>query len=218
MKKSLLVLCSTLALSGCMFGFDPDVDSTAQTREEHHTAYRKEFGCPLTDDHELYRNCLINTYKNTHPKTYATEVDENGKSVAIVKNETKTSYDKETDTYKTERVIVIETEERLVPVPAPVVATVPPETMKPVEPEPACDSNVAADAWDDEIIGVIEAPPLPEQKPTVVKQTPPPPPAKPEQETWWNTYKKDKELAPAPRKPVCPCPDPNDPCPQCVDK
>lgn len=215
MKKSLLILGSTLALSGCMFGFDPDVDSAAQTREEHHTAYRHEFGCPLTDDHELYRNCLVNTYKNTHPKTYATEVAENGKSVAVVKNETKTSYDKETDTYKTERVIVIETEERLVPVPAPVVPPVPTETIKPVEPTPACDA-CANDAWDDEIVDVIEEAPLPEPKPVVVKQTPPP--AKPEPTTWWDTYKKDKDLAPAPKKPVCPCPDPNDPCPQCVDK
>ena len=217
MKKSSLILCSTLALSGCMFGFDPDIDSAAETRADHHEAYRQEFGCPLTDDHEAYRACLVNTYKNTHPKTYVTEQNENGKSVAVIKNETKTSYDKNTDTYKTERVIVIETEERLVPVPVPppVLAPLPPEEVKPVEPAPTFDPN-AFENCDDEIVDV-EAP-LPEPEPSVVKQTPPPPPAKPEPTTWWDAYQKDKDLAPAPKKPVCPCADPNDPCPQCVDK
>ena len=208
MKKSLLIFASTLALSGCMFGFDPDVDSTAQTRAEHHDAYRQEFGCPLTDDHEAYRNCVINTYKNTHPKTYVTEQAENGKSVAIIKNETKTSYDKDTDTYKTERVIVIETEERLVPVPVPppVLAPLPPEEVKPVEPEPARDLS----DWDDCDDEVIED--------EVIQQTPPPPPAKPEPTTWWDTYQKNRTSESTAQKPTCPCEDPNDPCPQCVDK
>ena len=209
MKKSSFVLCTCLALSGCMFGFDPDVDSAAETRAEHHDAYRQEFGCPLTDDHEAYRNCLINTYKGTHPKTFRTEIDENGKSVAIVKNETKTSYDKDTDTYKTERVIVIETEERLVPVPAALPPVPPPTTeeIKPIEPSPlpadeeCCDEEVI-----DDVVEKTSAP----------VATQPKEPAKPK--TWWDTYQQEKKPAEIPAKPVCPCEDPNDPCPQCVDK
>ena len=208
MKKSLLIFGSTLALSGCMFGFDPDIDSSAETRAEHHDAYRQEFGCPLTDDHEAYRACLVNTYKNTHPKTYRTEQAENGKSVAIIKNETKTSYDKDKDAYKTERVIVIETEERLVPVPVPppVLTPLPHEEVKPVEPTPVMGLDLD-EPCEEEVA---------EQEP--VKLAPPPPPAKPEPTTWWDAYQKDKDLKPAPKKPVCPCADPNDPCPQCVDK
>ena len=34
--------------------------------------------------------------------------------------------------------------------------------------------------------------------------------------TWWETYQETKQ--PAQPKVVCPCPDPNDPCPQCVTK
>ena len=211
MKKSSLILCSALALSGCMFGFDPDVDSAAETRAEHHEAYRQEFGCPLTDDHEAYRTCLVNTYKNTHPKTYMLEQAENGKSVAVIKNETKTSYDKDTDTYRTERVIVIETEERLVPVPAPVM---PVENIKPVEPTPDVDLvDIDDPCDDDEVVGFID-----DLETKSQSATPPPPTVKPEPTTWWDTYQKDKDTAPAAKKPVCPCADPNDPCPQCVDK
>ena len=51
-----------------------------------------------------------------------------------------------------------------------------------------------------------------EEKPVEVVPAPQPLPDK----TWWETYQEEKQ----PVKPtvVCPCPDPNDPCPQCVTK
>ena len=144
MKKLSIALCACLALSGCMFGFDPDIDSANATRKTHHADYRAEFGCPLTDDHAAYRQCILNTYLKAHPKTYTTAVNDDGKSIAIIKDETKSSYDKNTDTYKTERVIVIETEEKLVPISSvqtPLTEDVVSEeecdeTVKPVETEP----------------------------------------------------------------------------------
>ncbi len=50
------------------------------------------------------------------------------------------------------------------------------------------------------------------EKPLEVVPAPQPLPDK----TWWETYQEEKQ----PAKPtvVCPCPDPNDPCPQCVTK
>ncbi|MDY6407837.1 MAG: hypothetical protein SPL08_03950 [Pseudomonadota bacterium] len=221
MKKSSLILCTSLALSGCMFGFDPDVDSAAETRAEHHDSYRQEFGCPLSDDHEAYRTCILNTYRATHPKTYKVEQAENGKSVAIVKNETKTSYDKDTDTYKTERVIVIETEERLVPVPlqpgAPSEVT--PSEVTPIEPTPinlnALNSPASDVAITNEVVAVSQenTPQQTSEKPATKVQ-----PTEPKPTTWWDTYQQKKGKTPTAQKPICPCPDPNEPCPQCVDK
>jgi hypothetical protein len=50
------------------------------------------------------------------------------------------------------------------------------------------------------------------EKPVEVVPMPQPLPEK----TWWETYQEEKQ--PAQPKVVCPCPDPNDPCPQCVTK
>ena len=190
MKKLSITLCACLALSGCMLGFDSDVDSSAATRNSHRADYRSEFGCPLTDNHEAYRQCLLNTYYGTHPKTFRTTVDANGNSVAVIKDETKSSYDKDTGNYKTERVIVIETEERLVPAPIPM-----PE-LAPVEPTPDLEEDC-----DEE------------------KAEPAPQKVEPAPTTWWDTYQKDKKTEKKLLdKDGCPCADPNDPCPQCYDK
>ena len=189
MKKLSITLCACLALSGCMFGFDSDVDSSAGTRNSHRADYRAEFGCPLTDDHEAYRQCLLNTYYGAHPKTFKTTVDKNGNSVAIVKDETKSSYDEDTGSYKTERVIVIETEERLVP--ASDIPPVPMSEVVPVEPTPT--TVVKEDVKKVE----VETKPVPA--------------------TWWDTYQKNKPEKKS-TKPGCPCENPNDPCPQCYDK
>jgi len=196
MKKLSITLCACLALSGCMLGFDSDVDSSAATRNTHRADYRAEFGCPLTDNHEAYRQCLLNTYYGTHPKTFRTTVDPNGNSVAVVKDETKSSYDKDTGNYKTERVIVIETEERLVP--APVIPPVPMADITAVEPSP--ETIAEEDCDKDEV----------KTEPTT----------KPVPATWWDTYQKDKGKTERKLldKEGCPCEDPNDPCPQCYDK
>ena len=122
MKKLPAILAICTALSGCSH-MDANLDSAQETRNANRDAYRQEFGCTFTDDHASYRNCLLNTYYSSKPKTYSTSTNKEGKSIAIVKNERNSSYNKDTNTYKTERVIVIETEERLVPI--PVSTTIP---------------------------------------------------------------------------------------------
>jgi len=179
MKKLPIVLCTCLALAGCAT-FEPDLDKAAARRDADREAYHEEFGCHFAGDHDSYRSCLLNTYHADKPKTFSVTQDEKGRSVAIIKDETKQSYDKSTDTYKTERVIVIETEERLVPVPMPVVPV-------PVIEETAVETVV-------------------EPEPTKVDP----------KDTWWETYKKNKTLEG--NEDQCPCADPNEPCPQCVDK
>jgi len=120
MKKLSIVLGVCLALAGCRT-FDPDIDREADRRALEREAYHQEFGCQFVSDHDSYRQCVLNTYQANKPKTFRVGQDEKGRSVAILRDETTHSFDRETDTYKTERVIVIETEERLVPVPTPVV-------------------------------------------------------------------------------------------------
>ncbi len=65
---------------------------------------------------------------------------------------------------------------------------------------------------------VIAQQTLPPVKKTVIVEeiTPGGQPVKVEEKTWWETYQNGKPV-PAP-KPQCPCADPNEPCPQCVEK
>ncbi len=193
MKKLPAVLVVFMGLSACS-QMDMNLETAQETRNANRDAYRQEFGCTFTDDHASYRNCILNTYYASKPKTYSTTTNKDGKSVAIIKDETKKSYNEETNTYKTERVIVIETEERLVqvplPTPIPVVKTEDKETTV-VEEKNLIDPIVTT-----EEIAPVEPKPEP---------------------TWWDTYQEEKEDE-KPEEPVCPCPDPNDPCPQCVDK
>lgn len=193
MKKLPFILAVFTALSGCSY-MDTNLESAQGTRDAKRDAYRQEFGCTFTDDHASYRNCLLNTYYSSKPKTYSTTTNKDGKSVAIIKDETKKSYDEETNTYKTERVIVIETEEHLVPVPV--------STTTPVVETKDKDTTVVEEKH------LIE--------PVVATEEIAPVEPKPEK-TWWDTYQEEKEEVKT-EEPVCPCPDPNDPCPQCVDK
>ena len=131
MKKLSFVLFACTALVGCS-SYEPDLDKAAEVRAENRTAFHQEFGCPFTDDHAAYRQCVLNTYYGTHPRTYSVKQDKDGKSIAVIRNESRSSYDAETDTYKTERVIVIETEEKLVPVPVEVTPQlIEPEVLPP---------------------------------------------------------------------------------------
>ena len=213
MKKFAIILCAGVAVTACS-NFEPDLDMARDIRDENNRLAREEVGCTFAGDHDAYRQCVLNTYYKNKPKTFVTGRTEDGKALAILKNESTSSYDESTGTYKTERVIVIETEERLVDIPTPspitatanLVETVPPlpaETQEPVVPA----QNPAQNA--DEIVSDTVV-----NSETITETVPPPEPILEKEETWWSQYKKQ----PAQPAPVCPCPDPNEPCPQCVDK
>lgn len=220
MRKTTLVLCTLLGVAACA-PYETDLAKGQMERDQRRALARQEMGCQLTDDHLAYRDCLIKTYKNQKPKTYTTTIDENGKSVAVVKNETKQSYDEESGTYKTERVIVIETEEKLVPVPVlteeTVVTEVPTETTVTTTTS-ANETKTTTQTVKTEVESVAVAAPVVE--PAVKDAEPvaeePVAQAPAERETWWGEYQKNKE--PVKAEPQCPCADPNEPCPQCVDK
>ena len=183
MKKWTILACACAALAGCI-GPYTDLDKAAETRTERRMAYRQEFGCPMTDDHQAYRECVLRTYAASHPKTYRTEDNADGKSVAVLKDTLTQTYDRSANTYKTERVVVIETEERLEPLPQ-------------IVPAPVVPAEVVVETTE-----VVEKPAT---EPAVELEP---------KESWWDTYQKNQPA----EEPKCPCEDPNDPCPQCVDK
>ena len=92
MKKLSLILGVCVALTGCSL-METDLQIAQEKRDANRTAYRQEFGCTATDEHADYRDCLLNTYYNSKPKTFSTHTNKDGKSVAVIKNETKESYD-----------------------------------------------------------------------------------------------------------------------------
>ena len=217
MKKFAIILCAGVAVTACS-NFEPDLDMARDIRDENNRLAREEVGCTFAGDHDAYRQCVLNTYYKNKPKTFVTGCTEDGNALAILKNESTSSYDESTGTYKTERVIVIETEERLVDIPTPspitatanLVETVPPlpaETKGPVVPVQDQVQDPAQNA--DEIVSDTVV-----NSETITETVPPPEPILEKEETWWSQYKKQ----PAQPAPVCPCPDPNEPCPQCVDK
>lgn len=187
MKKILVILGACGALAACT-SYEPDLDKATAVRDEHHMAYQAENGCPFTDDHAAYRECVINTYYKKTPKTFVPAKMEDGRSVAIIRNESTSSYDEETNTYKTERVVVIETVETVTGGESAETTTTTTETKV-----------------------------VPSEKPApAVKPVPAPVPEK--EQTWWDQYEKNRPAPTPAAKPQCPCPDPNEPCPQCVDK
>ena len=238
MKKLPVILCACTILAGCG-GSKTDFDEAAAIRAEKRDIYRSEYGCSFTDDHAAYRQCLLNTHYASHPKTFDATRNSDGQSVAVIRSDnTKSSYNAETGTYKTERVIVIETEEHLEPGVA--IAANIPYTVEPLKAgeksnksqkkqaddaeldllmeEEENDVTGAEEAWKDadnlkgSTIEPVE--PTPSLSTTTATETAQTKVEK--KETWWDTYQKDKpEMT---EEPQCPCPDPNEPCPQCVDK
>ena len=59
-------------------------------------------------------------------------------------------------------------------------------------------------------------PPPPVVQPVVMPQ-PVAAPAPQQDPSWWDSYQQTR-TTPVVTQPVCPCPDPNDPCPQCFEK
>lgn len=210
MKKLGIVLAACGFVAACT-SYEPDQDIAAEKRREAQVAYHQDVGCPMVDDHEAYRNCVINTYYKNSPKTFVPAKLPDGRSVAIIRNDQTSSYDEATDTYKTERVVVIETVETISGKPAeakmPVVETpvieTPAPTPAPVVAEQPKPAPKAESVIEIEVESTPKAEPVPAE--TEVRE-----------QTWWETYQKEKPAEVA--APQCPCPDPNEPCPQCIDK
>ena len=244
MKKTSLILGTCLFLSACG-GYEIDLDKTAEIRNENRRVYHQEYGCSLMKENESYRQCILNTYQKNTPKTYITDNTADGKSLAIIRNDTTSSYDAERGTYKTERVVVIETEERLVPIEsasnqseyeeAEIIydetigleeneLTEGEETLVqlPELDEPKLTEIMPTPDSEKSMIGdeltteIVEETEITETQSTEMQPTEVQP-AEEIKTTWWETYQQEKEPEIVPEL-KCPCEDPNDPCLHCVEK
>ena len=223
MKKQLLLVLGCAFLGACV-AHETDLYAAQAKRDAALMQKRAQTGCTFIRDHDAYRQCILNTYYLSQPQGYETRELTTGQPVAVISNpsagcgqmgcgskvaplpssgpqivpysttESQTVETTCTQNYQAREASVTTTE--VVPAPAPVqiVTQVAPPAPAPApvaEPAPA---------------------PVPVAEPAPVARAPEPDP------TWWETYQAEKQPEPVPAQPVCPCPDPNDPCPQCFDK
>lgn len=220
MKKQLLLVLGCSLLSACVV-HETDLYAAQEKRDAALAQKRSQMGCTFIRDHDAYRQCILNTYYLQQPQGYETRELTTGQPVAVISTsacgpagcgskvaplppsgpqivpysttESQTVETTCTQNYQAREASVTTTE--VIPAPAPVqiiTQTAPAPAPAPVaEPAP-----VAA--------------PAPAPAPVPVAPDPDP--------TWWETYQAEKKPEPVPAQPVCPCPDPNDPCPQCFDK
>lgn len=212
MRKGFITL-SAMALTACTIGHETDMDVAAAKREMNIEARHAVNGCTFIKDHEAYRNCLINTYKLNSPATYSTSTLEDGRPVAVV-NPTQQNDVKATNAcgLKPLPSSLDSGYEWAAPTTATETKTVETVCQKKFEPQQTVIQTVEETVTppEPEIIFVQQEQPQPviqEQVEFVAPQPiePPPPP-----KIVWSQ--------PVETEPVCPCADPNDPCPQCYDK
>lgn len=197
------ILCMTLGIS-LLAGCYPYNTDDEKGRAERIAERKAEKGCTLLETHKEYRDCVIATAQKNSPKTFTTAENSDGQSLAIIKG------DKECvqcgEPWKARKTTEIEEVEEI----ETIIEQTPKQTIVEEKAviETAVVETVVAPA------PVVVPAPAPKQAP-VIEEVPVPAPEK--DKTWWENYQKDKKPEVA-GKTVCPCPDPNDPCPQCVQK
>ncbi len=228
MKKLLCVGVALTLLSACT-SHEVDLDKAADERMRNRAEIVNHIGCQFANEHDAYRRCIIATYENNRPKTFTTAQDASGQAVVVVSN----GVSKGTVSVDTQA-----------PVTTTTTATTTTQVVaQPVVAQPVvhnigtvpCDAAVGGCLYTTQELYQGQMAPCPtcavkevvveqpkivtvERKETVVEkplEVVPAPQPLPDK-TWWETYQEEKQ----PTKPtvVCPCPDPNDPCPQCVTK
>lgn len=191
MKKILCALLGATLVSACAT-WETDMDKTQAQRAQRRAENRAVQGCTALDEHGTYRQCIIDTYYASRPRTYTTTRLPNGQPLAIMGRGHNNAF------IETEQNIVTRTYETSS---RPTVSQV--YRIETVVPETVVVTGQAPIVYQ-------YAEPIPVQ--TVVR------PKEPTREkTWWETYQADRKPVTAPMV-KCPCSDPNVPCPQCNPK
>lgn len=225
------ILCLTtvcLTMGGCYY-YDPT--DRAMERAEKLAMKRAYQGCLFLDDHEAYRNCVITTLEQNSPKTFVVAENSNGDPVAIIKSSVpcdqncpagqtivKTEVTKTITEEPVKKVIIIKP---MGQVDMPKAQTIKTEEVVVQEVTTIAEKNTEQPqkATETEIETKEVTLPVKQQTettPIVIKELPQPT-EQPQEQTWWDKYQDNK----TPEKTVtvkCPCEDPNDPCPECVEK
>ena len=193
MKKHLLVILGCSLLGACV-AHETDMQAAQERRDAALAQKRAETGCTFIRDHDAYRQCIMNTYYMQHPQGYATQELTTGQPIAVISNPGCGAPG---------------CNAKVAPLPASGPQIVPFSTSESRTTETTCTQNYQAQE-----ASVTTTEVLPPPAPVKIMTEPAPAP----EPTWWETYQEEKKPEPTPKKPVCPCPDPNDPCPQCFDK
>lgn len=217
MKKLVSLGVALTLLSACT-QFDPDLEASAEKRAENRAQIRSEIGCQFADDHAAYRRCLLSTYENSKPKTFTASQDASGQPLAVVSNgASKGVVSPRSSASDTSAATPVANAQ-----PVGLTAVSCGEVSSPCfyQTTDLYEMNLPTPAPVVEQQYVVEQPKVVtvEQTETVVEkpvEVVPMPQPLPDK-TWWETYQEEKQ--PEQPKIVCPCPDPNDPCPQCVTK
>ena len=195
MKKHLLLILGCSLLGACV-AHETNLQDAQERRDMALLQKRSETGCTFLRDHDAYRQCLLNTYYMQQPQGYETHELTTGQPVAVISN---VGCNQPGCAAK------------VAPLPMSGPQIIPYSSTESRTVETNCTQTFQAQEASVMTTEVLPAP----QPVQIVTQAAPAPEPDP---TWWETYSAEKKAAPVPAKPVCPCPDPNDPCPQCFDK
>ena len=223
--KKISYLVPVLALLGACSNYNPDIDAAAEQRAISRSEIRDSIGCQFLDTQATYRECLLATYNAKKPRTYSVTTTADGLPVAVVSNgamatasivETKTTVQNEMVPVQTlqPQVIQVNTQGQVCEgiTGGPCVYQEQGEVYEMQMPPVSCGDQPCPPMVEEPKKVIVTTTETVTEKPVEVVPMPEPLPEK----TWWETYQEGQpESEP---KIVCPCPDPNDPCPQCVGK
>ena len=210
--KKLGFLIPVVGLLAACSNYNPDLEVAAEKRAKNRAEIRDEIGCQFADTQTAYRNCLLATYRSQKPKTFSTTTTATGQTVAVVSSSTMVA---STEVYaqpvNNQGVIALNADGSVA------CSSVPGQP---------CTYQTQGEVYEKQVPAIPCGAPVVEEPKTVTVTTTetviekpvevvPMPEPLPEK-TWWETYQEEK--APEAPKVVCPCPDPNDPCPQCNSK
>ena len=208
MKKYLAVILGSSLLCACVY-HETDFQAAQQERDAALALKRAQVGCSFIRDHDAYRQCLMNTYYGQQPKNYEVREMTNGQPVAIIGGADSSVAPCYSCSQGCATPSYYQMQAQIAPLPPSGPQIVPYTTSESTTVETLCSKNYVAQEASfstREVIPAVQPKPLPKPQ---IQPLPDP--------TWWQQYQANKQTLVV-KKPVCPCPDPNDPCPQCVEK
>jgi len=213
MNKKWAILLGCALLCGCV-GHETNLQAAQEERDAMLLNKRMKEGCQFVRDQDAYRECLLNTYYSQYPKGYRTAELVDGEPIAIVSESKTTSCEASKSQRMVSQVAPLPNLNgpQIVPYSTSEVTTIDSTyTQDYVAPQQATVVKTQ------EIVAQVPvAQPIPTVQPVVMPQPVAVPPSQ-QDPSWWDSYQQTR-VEPVVARPVCPCPDPNDPCPQCFEK
>ena len=210
MNKSSVALLACVLLGGCV-AHETNFQVAQEERDAMLLSKRMKEGCQFVRDQDAYRECLLNTYYSQYPKGYQTAELIDGEPIAIISDARAGC-----GASQNQRIV-----SQVAPLPSSGPQIIPYATSEVTTVDSTYTQNYTAPqatiVKTQEVVAQVPvSQSLPPPQPVVMPQ--PVVTQVPQQDTsWWDNYQQTR-TTPVVNQPVCPCPDPNDPCPQCFEK